>query len=232
MSNNNKNYLLTDIAIECFEKSRHNKKLLPLDSIKNYIILYHEKPPTSGKGHFDPSPTAIVRRSINVSPAQKVPIGNQPPEIVSVSQTVEVINLPDILRAKTDAQISRVFSKSCDIRSRNKIIKDIIISERAESTSGQIQITKLNDLNLTKRTRLFNISKIRQSSATQKVPAYITPDLDNFKLKPANNVEILLSNTTPTNINFGQKMSIEQIERKSLNNTPAFSATVVGLKLH
>ena len=52
-----------EISIECFEKSKANKKLLPLSSIKNYIIIYNESQVPCKKPRFDRSPSHVQSRN-------------------------------------------------------------------------------------------------------------------------------------------------------------------------
>jgi hypothetical protein len=56
----------SDIAVECYEKAKANKKILPLASMKNYMLLFNETP--GMKPMFDRSPTSIKRTALNSSP--------------------------------------------------------------------------------------------------------------------------------------------------------------------
>jgi hypothetical protein len=190
-----------------------------LESLKTYVILYFEKVPTSGKGSFDVSPAAVIRRPLNLSPAQKLPTVNQEE---TVSETVEVINLPEILRAKTDAQISRVFSKSCDVRSRK--INESLKVDRSESTIERI--SDLNESNVIKKPRLFNIPRKRLLSASTKMSAFLTPS-DESKIK-TRNLEILVSSNAPKSLSFNHKITLDQI--KSHKNAVSLSPTIISLR--
>jgi hypothetical protein len=55
------------ISLECFEKSKANKKLLPLTSLKNYEIIYVETTTPPPKPHLDRSPSH-VRHTTSTSP--------------------------------------------------------------------------------------------------------------------------------------------------------------------
>ena len=59
------------IAIECFEKTKTNKKLLPLTAQKGYTIIFNETTAPQQRPTFDKSPTATgIRRSMSNSPNQ------------------------------------------------------------------------------------------------------------------------------------------------------------------
>ena len=59
------------IAIECFEKIKTNKKLLPLTAQKGYTIIFNETTAPQQRPTFDKSPTATgIRRSMSNSPNQ------------------------------------------------------------------------------------------------------------------------------------------------------------------
>lgn len=59
------------ISIECFEKLKQNKKLLPLTQMKNYCIIFNEATLPSQRPNFEKSPTATgIRRSMSNSPNQ------------------------------------------------------------------------------------------------------------------------------------------------------------------
>lgn len=47
------------ISLECFEKSKANKKLLPLTSLKSYEIIYVETTTPPLKPHLDRSPSHV-----------------------------------------------------------------------------------------------------------------------------------------------------------------------------
>jgi hypothetical protein len=51
------------LAIECFEKCKANKKLLPLTSLKNYTIIYNEGQVPCKKPRFDRSPSHVQART-------------------------------------------------------------------------------------------------------------------------------------------------------------------------
>jgi hypothetical protein len=60
-------FILKDIAIECFDKSKNNKKLLPLNTLKTYSVIYYEPPFSQIRPGLDRSPT-MLRKSLNNSP--------------------------------------------------------------------------------------------------------------------------------------------------------------------
>ena len=59
-----------NISVECFEKSKANKRLLPLSSIKKYIILYNESQVPCKKPRFDRSPSHIKQNNSNTTAPQ------------------------------------------------------------------------------------------------------------------------------------------------------------------
>jgi hypothetical protein len=66
-----------EISIECFEKARANKKLLPLNCIRNYKVLYYETSSPFLRPNYDRSPT-LMRRQLNASPNQNAENKQQP----------------------------------------------------------------------------------------------------------------------------------------------------------
>lgn len=75
-----------EIAVECFEKARSNKKILPLVAQKNYQLIFNEQKIPQIKPNLERSST-ILRRSQSTSPP------NSNAKAVN-SQTVTTTTLP------------------------------------------------------------------------------------------------------------------------------------------
>ena len=76
------------IAIECFEKSKANKKLLPLTAQKNYTMIFNETTAPQQRPTFDKSPTvAGIRRSMSNSPNQQSLVNNKSITITTTKTT-------------------------------------------------------------------------------------------------------------------------------------------------
>lgn len=94
------------IAIECFEKAKTNKRLLPLNAIKGYKVIYYETTPPI-RPAFDRSPTN-VRRSVSnaannnnntnssTSPTSSSPTNNQP-QIKQASSSMTTASAASLL---------------------------------------------------------------------------------------------------------------------------------------
>ena len=78
------------VAVECFEKTKSNKKLLPLQSQKNYMIIFNEATAPQTRPTFDKSPTvAGIRRSLSISPNQALNPKNTTAATITTTTTLQ-----------------------------------------------------------------------------------------------------------------------------------------------
>lgn len=83
-------FLIEEIAVECFEKVRGNKKILPLTAQKDYMLIYNEMKTPQPKPKLERSPT-ILRRSLSNSPQNT---NTKPNNTQTVTTTVLQQNKP------------------------------------------------------------------------------------------------------------------------------------------
>ncbi|CAF0708512.1 unnamed protein product [Brachionus calyciflorus] len=86
------------ISIECFEKARSNKKILPLSAQKNYVLIYNETKTPQPRPNLDRSPT-VLRRSMSTSPQNS----NTKSTIVN-TQTVTTTVIPNQTQPKQQSK--------------------------------------------------------------------------------------------------------------------------------
>lgn len=155
-------YNFQEISIECFEKCKTNKKLLPLASQKNYQLLFYETSPPRIKPNFERSPTLMQRRNTNTSPSSS----NLRSIAVPTSTQSQVILDPKVVSPKTAVDFQQ---------HRTNLLTTISPSVYKSATSHGL----LNR-------HATEYSKFRMSTASFGASRYRTPtSLTSLELKPA-----------------------------------------------
>lgn len=216
-----------EIALECFEKQRQNKKLLPLNSIKGYTMLYHETSPPVPKPNLERSPS-FARRSISSSPTnqQRQPL-SQSQNIQNNKQTAASTETSlAYARSRSEGQnnanpsLVRQTTKSSDFRSKK--LTD-------NQNKGLDRINEETPKREDDSSASSSKYKIRYSSARSRAAQQST---NVVELKPAT-VEVFFRNSgskieTNNNIHINNK-SADKLERKAIATT-VFPPPRIGLK--
>jgi hypothetical protein len=133
------------ISIECFEKLKQNKKLLPLTQIKNYSIIFNEATIPSQRPNFDKSPTvAGIRRSTSNSPNQALKNNT------SAKMTTQLVQLQQSSQNRNLSPTGNSGSSPPNSTSKSNVF---VISNNNNNTSSSMQRALLNHQSSAKSSR-------------------------------------------------------------------------------
>ena len=240
-----KNY--KDISLECFEKSKANKKLLPLSSVKNYIIIYNELSMPQKKPNFDRSPSHIRHSNNNNNATTNSPQSNAEKTKANLSnaQTTSGNTVGSNNNSNGSQQaLGHQSAKSAEIaltkskadlaqQQRNALSSSLLNAKQKTSKSPSDYLPRASDFS--KLAELSSKMSKNQAAAalsgssltastTNSISGYKTPlktNLANLSLKPAT-VEVYFRNQSG-------KTSGKALERKSIPTT-IFPPPKIGLK--